>query len=171
MSQFEVVRRIEVPSPRVWAALSDFKGIHRFHPRIERADLLTAENCGLGAERVCHMYGGKDHVTERIVEWQEGRSLAVSILDTTMPLESAWARLAVEPDGAASRVTFEMRYQPRYGLIGRIMDTAFMGRMMRTLGEQLLAGLEHHLRTGETVGEGGVHVTVEATQPTHAGPV
>ncbi len=156
MSQFEVDRLIEMPAPRVWAALADFQGVHRFHPRIERADLLTPHACGLGAERTCRMYGGKDHVRERVVEWQEGRSLAVTILDSTMPLASAWARISIQPAGGSSRVSFEMRYLPKYGVLGRIADVLFMRRMMRRMGRELLQGLEQHLLTGAVVGRRGI---------------
>ncbi len=156
MSQLAVDRLIRIPAPRVWAALADFQGVHRFHPRIERAELLTPQSCGVGAERECRMYGGRDHVRERIVEWQEGRSLAVTILDSTLPIASAWARISVEPAGDRSLVSFEMRYLPKYGLLGRIADALFMRRMMRKMGRELLFGLERHLRTGAVVGRHGL---------------
>ena len=157
MSHVEIDRRIPAPAARVWAALSDYQGVHKFNPFVEKAELLTPQACGLGAERECRMYGGKDFVHERIVEWSEGRSFAVDIVASSMPLASARVRISVDPLGSdASRVTFATRYQPKFGLLGRLMDVVMLRWMMRRMGRKLLLGLEDHLRTGAVVGKGGV---------------
>ena len=44
-------------------------------------------------------------------------------------------------------------YELKYGPIGALMDTLFARRQVRKGMDELLAGLKHHIETGETVNE------------------
>ena len=47
-----------------------------------------------------------------------------------------------------------MEYVVKYGPLGVAMDMLMMRSMMNATFENLLAGLDHHLETGEIIGKG-----------------
>ena len=155
MARIIVNRTIEVASDKVWAALADFGGVHRFHPLVGRVDLLSEANGGVDAVRRCHFYDGTS-VMERIVDWQDGRSLRVELSEMSMPLVRASAEIALAPAGAeATRVSVTLDFVPKFGPLGALMSVLMLKPMMRRMFAKLLASLEHHLVTGALIGRGG----------------
>lgn len=45
-------------------------------------------------------------------------------------------------------VRFELSFRPKLGPIGRLFGGAWLGFVGEGMGPHILAGLEHHLRTG-----------------------
>lgn len=154
MPTLEITRDISAPADRTWQAISDIGGVHRFHPAVERSPLHGDKARGVGARRVCHFYDG-NHITEKVVGWDEGRSLDVDIVEGSMPVDNASASLRVEPLGSGSRVSMTLRYEPRYGVFGKLMDAVMMRGMFRKLLRSVLQGLDTHLETGAEIGKGG----------------
>lgn len=154
MSTVSIDRTLDQPLHAVWAAFDDFGGVYRFHPFVERsplADNTPAE--GLGAERVCHFYDG-NHVRERVTGRDPLRSLDVEITEGSMPLRCANAHIELHPEGTGTRVRMTMRYEPSMGVLGKVMDRLMMRRKFAQLLTTVLAALDEHLRTGETIGKG-----------------
>ncbi len=159
MGEVQVKRVIEASREDVWRALSDIGGIYRFHPLVQRSPLLTEQTGGVGAERMCEFHDG-NHISERVVDWVDGRSLAVKIYEGTMPLKRATARFTLEAAGAGrTEVDFTMSYEPKFGVIGRAMDAMVMRRKFKSILAQVLAGLDTYVRTGEEVGADGASMT------------
>ncbi len=55
-----------------------------------------------------------------------------------------------------------MDYDPKFGPVGWLMDAVMMRPMMAGMFDQVLAGLEHHLRTGEIVVDDDTRVSAAA---------
>lgn len=145
---------IQAPHQRVWDALADYQNIHRFHPSVETVDQLSPRDRGLGAVRRCNFYDGTSLV-EEITDWQEGRSLTVELSEFNFPFKAAKAQISARPDGNdRTEVTFEMEIVPKYGPLGWLMTHVMMRPMMQGMFKKVIAGLEHHARTGNLVGEG-----------------
>jgi hypothetical protein len=60
----------------------------------------------------------------------------------------------VEADGNdRTRVTMTMDYKMKYGPFGWLLNVVMLRRIMKNLLASVLAGLDHHLVTGEHIGQ------------------
>lgn len=155
MSQITIERTVNATSTKVWAALADFGGIHRFHPAVKASPIINGRDSGKGAQRTCQMYNGMK-VTEEIVEFNEGESMTVDVLSGPIPVHDMRAVFRIaEVDGGATRVTVEMNYRPKFGPLGSVMNPVMIRPSIRRLLGQVLTGLQKHLETGVLIGRGG----------------
>lgn len=156
MGKVSIDQVIKASPDEVWRALADFGGVHRFHPMVESADLLSEKNGGLDAIRVCNFYDGGS-VKERVSAWKDGEHMRVELSEFSMPLKRATATLQVAPVGTnAARVTFALDYTPKFGPLGALMDVLMMKAMVNRMMKSVLKGLDEHVRTGALIGEKGV---------------
>lgn len=156
MSHAEFTRKMNVPAKRVWDAINDHGGVHKFHPYVETSPLLSANNSGLGAKRRCEFYD-KTSVVEEVIGWEDGTSLTVVLSEGSMPFSRAEATLRVVPAAEnTSHASIEMDYDVKYGPIGWLMNKLIIRRKMEGLFATVLEGLEHHGKTGELIGQNGV---------------
>ena len=163
--QISASRRIALPAEDVWPHLADFSGIARIHSFVETADQLSENNEGVGASRRCNFYDGKS-VVERVIEWEAGRRMKIELSEIPMPLTRAVAEMRVASRGdGQSEATITMDFTPKFGPLGALMGVLMMKPMMRKIFSQVLQGLEHHARTGETIGQGGAPVAPDALAP------
>ncbi len=157
MSTLSITRSIAQPRPAVWQALADFGGVHRFHPLVERSPLHEGTPPqGVGAERTCHFYDG-NQVQERVVEAQTDRALEIEMFAGSMPIRDARIRFELSATaGNTTEIRTTMRYVPKLGLLGRLMDTLMIRRKLSGTLDLLFDALDEHLRTGEPIGRGFV---------------
>ncbi len=154
MSSLTLTHTISAPVERVWDTLKNFGDVYKFHPRVKRSPLLGVRRGGIGAQRRCEFHDG-NHIVEQVVGWDDGRSLTIEIVEGSMPLRRAGGRISLQPHGAETIVVFSFEYEPKFGLLGKVMDVMMMrGQFRKMLGE-VLDGLETHLRTGAVVGPDG----------------
>ena len=155
MSVVIASREIAAPVSKVWATLSDFGGIHRYNASVESSPINEGTpSSGVGAERTCHLYDG-NYIEERVIESIDEKKLTIEIFKTSMPLKESHGVFTLTglPDGG-TRVDVSMHYVVKYGPLGMLMDILMMKRMLGPAMERLLAGLDHHISTGETVAKG-----------------
>ena len=155
MAVITVSRETARPLSQVWSTLSDFGGVHRFSAGVETSPINPGTpSSGVGSERTCHLYDG-NHIQERVTESIEGQKLGIEIFDTSMPLETAQAAFTLSPTPTGgTTITMTTDYVVKFGPLGKLMDALMMKKMMTANLNGLLAGLDHHLVTGETVGKG-----------------
>ena len=154
--QLTINKRLGLSAEDVWTHFADFSGVARFHPFVETADQLSEQNEGVGARRKCNFYDGNS-VVEKIIEWEQGRRMNVELSEMSMPMKRATVEFIVVPHGDhESDIAITMNFTPKFGLVG-----AMMGAMMM---------LEHHVRTGETIGRGGVPLSAGAMKGTEGRP-
>ena len=159
MRNVAVTKDVNAPAERVWEVISDYGGVHKFHPMVKTSPILTKNARGLGAKRRCEFYD-RTSVVEEITKWDEGKSISVVLSEASMPLKRANATIRISPiNGDSSEVTLAMDYDVKYGSMGKLMDMLMMRRMMQKMFFKVLKGLEHHVVTGELIGENGVPVT------------
>lgn len=155
MGQFTLERTMNEASDKVWAAIADFGGIHRFHPGVKSSPIINGRSSGVGSQRTCKMYNGMS-VTEEIVEFHEGESMTVDVTKGALPVKNMQAVFRVfEVAEGVTRVTVEMSYRPRFGPLGYVMNPLIIRPSIRRLLGQVLAGLQQHLETGALIGRGG----------------
>lgn len=133
---------IDAPQEVVWKAIADFQGIGEFHPYIKTVDLLTENNGGLGSKRTCHFNDGSD-IDEEIIEWVEGEKYTVNGTNFSIPLNVLHGTVGVRTVDGVSEAYMKIEYQPKFGLIGKLMSTMLMKRALSKRIEGVLAGLNY----------------------------
>ena len=68
-----------------------------------------------------------------------------------MPLKRNVVDFTVETDGDGTLVSVSPDYELKFGPLGVLMDKLFAGRQFRNGMAEMLAGLKHHVETGELV--------------------
>ena len=145
------VIHVEATDSKVWDVLSDLKGIAKWSPVVRSASVVTDTDKGEGARR--RLKGvNSDFFDETITEWDDGVRLVYKVEGANSLLQSVHAGFLVSPsDEGATLVTYTVHYQPRWGIAGTIADKIFLRRSMcRKIGLNL-AGLKHHVETGELI--------------------
>lgn len=133
---------IDAPQEVVWKAVADFQGIGEFHPYIKTVDLLTENNGGLGSKRTCHFNDGSD-IDEEIIEWVEGEKYTINGSNFSLPLKVLHGTVGVRTVDGMSEAYMKIEYQPKFGLIGKLMSTMLMKRALSKRIEGVLAGLNY----------------------------
>ena len=79
---------IDLPKNQVWELLSEhYADIYKMHPGVRISNQVEGTpSLGLGQERVCHMYDG-NRAQERITAHEEGKLLAIELVDSTLPMQ------------------------------------------------------------------------------------
>jgi hypothetical protein len=155
MGKFTVSQTMNHSVDRVWSALEDFGGVHRWSAGVEASPINAGTpDSGVGAERNCALYDG-NYIQERVTESVEKERLALEVFDTSMPIKSAnaWFDLEATSDGG-SKLDMTMDYVVKFGIVGKAMDAVMLkGAMTKSL-TNLLAALDAHLTTGEHIEKG-----------------
>ncbi len=156
MNQLSATNVVHAPIDRVWQTIADVGTIADWHPGVASSPVLTENRTGLGATRRVELYRG-DTSVEEVTSLEEGRSVAVTMSEHTMPLSYGTATFRVEADGNdRTLVTMMMDYKMKYGPVGWLLNAVMLRRIMNNLLPSVLAGLDHHLVTGEHIGENWV---------------
>ena len=152
MSTVNVERVLPHDLETVWPVLADIGGIHRFHPLVAKSPNNPATpKTGMGAERTCHFHDG-NQVVERVVGFEDRRRIEIAIVEGTMPIEDARAVMELEPmAGGKTKISFEMHYTPKFGIVGRAMDAVIIRRKFTSILGQVLEALDEHLTTGKLI--------------------
>ncbi len=154
MPTVKAARDMNASSSKIWGVLSDYSNIQAFHPRVQTVDQLSDSDRGLGAKRRCNFYD-KTSAVEEIIDWNEGQSFTVVITEAAMPVVDATAIMGVNKiDEHRSQVFLELTYTPKWGILGKIIDVVMLRMAMRRIFSQVLKGLQHHVETGELIGNG-----------------
>lgn len=147
-------RILAVSPEQVWGLVADLRTVRAYNPAVASVDILTDSPTGLGAQRRCHFHDGTD-VREEVVANEPGARLRLVLSEYSLPMKALESELWLAPtaDGG-TEVTFSIHYEMKMGIIGRALGaTAVRSKLIKTT-ELVLAGLAHHLQTGETVEPG-----------------
>ena len=163
MHTVSATRTIDIPVATVWNAIDDFGNVYRFHPSLEHSESINDVATGEGAKRQCDFYDGSV-IREEVVESLPEQRQVSNVFDLgSFPLKEMVGRLDLEPiDENSTDVTFSMSFVPKYGPVGWLLAELMMKRQFRALAEDIIAGLDTHLQTGEIVGPNGIPETVDA---------
>lgn len=160
-----IVREIHIDAPvdRVWAELDAFGDTYRWNPNVVTSHSTSEAPTGLDATRHCDLTLPGATLEERIIGYVPGESLAVSIEDGTRtpPFEHAHALMSVRPDDGGTTFRVEFDYALRFGVVGAALNKAMVASQMTKSVELILAGLKHHVETGEPI-DGSVRIDTSA---------
>lgn len=127
-------------SERLWEILADLTAVAGYNPSVKTARIRGGRSRGLGAERECDLLpSGK--VVERVVVWEDGRSLGLEVVESDWPIASMRWVTRVEPRGSGCRLTQRLEYKPKFGPLGWLLNKLVMQRKIAQNVDAALKGL------------------------------
>ena len=145
---------ISVKAGILWPLISDVTQIAHWHFNIARVDLLSRSETGVGAARRCNFYDGTS-VREEVVAVEEGHKVRVELSEFSVPMKHIELEIALqEQSDGDTEAMLTLRYVMKFGLIGKVLGATAVRKELTGVANKLLAGLEHHAKTGQDVGRG-----------------
>jgi uncharacterized protein YndB with AHSA1/START domain len=136
-----VQRRIAASPSSVWAVFADFPNLASHWSGLRATRSIGDQTSGVGARRYVALkpIGGMD---ETVTAWDEGRRIDTENHPSlSVPFNRAQTTLTLEPDDDGTLATFDYRYVPRGGPVGRITGP-LIDKMLRATFTEMLAATE-----------------------------
>ena len=161
MAKISLTKTVQVPVETAWRLLAqDFVNVYRFHPSVAKSYAVgNTQPVGVGTERVCQLYDGNE-ARERIIRFEENSKLGISIVESSLPLESMEILVTFQPRGSnQTEINLQADFQAR-GLM-KLMHPVMKSKFRKLLGG-LMESMEHHAITGQLIGKGGIPIPAQA---------
>jgi len=156
MSSTKMIREIQInlSSQAVWDKLADFGNICHGHPAVSKSFITSDQKTGVGATRHCDFTMMGASAEERVIEWDEGKTITIEVYELNkMPgIDKLSLALSVAPAGESSVLRGTMTYTMKNVLFD-IMNSLVMKRMNSQLLDGIMAGHKKYMETGEIVNE------------------
>ena len=149
MPKFSVETYIGVKSDVVWDVLADYGNVSEWNSGIRLSELTSDGDVGVGSARHCEMDKGM-YINERVLEWDEGKSLVIEMTESSMPMKSFVAEFALRSDGLGTIVTMTPTYTPSYGIMGLVGDAMFGRRKFKGMMQSVLSDLKEYAEARKT---------------------
>ncbi len=136
-----VRRQLAASRNSVWAVCADFPNLANHWDGLKASRPIGDQTHGVGARRQVDLVP-VGTLTETVTAWEEGRKIATTNQPSALvPFKHAESKLTLEPNGDGTTITFDYRYVPKGGPIGRLTGPV-IDRMLRTNFESMLAAIE-----------------------------
>jgi hypothetical protein len=150
---------ISLPIERCWQNLRDLTRAKDYVPGLTGTVITTDRKEGLGASRIVthERFGDMD---ETVVEWDEGIGMTVRLHKgpkPAKPFKEATFRYEFRPaseptsDGIGCEIHTSMTYELPFGVLGRVLDRLFAGRVLRQSVVDTAVCLAENYRTNRPV--------------------
>jgi hypothetical protein len=136
-----VQRRMSASTGSVWALFADFPHLASHWSGLRTTTGIGDQTSGLGARRRVELkpIGSMD---ETVTVWEEGRRLDTENRpSTSVPFKHAESSLTLERDGDGTSATFDYRYVPRGGPLGRLTGP-LIDKMLTATFNGMLAAID-----------------------------
>ena len=147
MTQLNHEIHIATLPAKVWAVLADLEAVQHYNPGVKHAVYTTTMREGVGAARRCD-FKPKGWAKERVIAWEAQKAITLEIEESQLPFEFMRWRTAVAPDGAGTRVTQQLEYKVKFGLLGRLLDKLVIRRKIDQTLAQLFINLKQFVEKG-----------------------
>jgi hypothetical protein len=134
-----VQRRMAASTESVWALFADFPNLASHWRGLRATRAIGDQTGGVGARRRVELkpIGGMD---ETVTIWEEGRRIDTQNLPSaSVPFKHAESTLTLEPDAEGTLATFDYRYVPRGGPLGRLAGPLIDKMLTGTFTDMLAA--------------------------------
>lgn len=134
-----------VPPSAVWALLADFPSLAAHWSGLRSSRALGDQTSGVGARRRVELKP-MGSMEETVTVWEEGRRIDTrNRASASVPFTRAETTLVLEPDGDGTHATFDYRYLPKGGPLGRVTGPVIDAMLTKTFTD-MLAALEESAR-------------------------
>jgi Polyketide cyclase / dehydrase and lipid transport len=142
-----VRRRTAASCESVWAVFADFPSLAEHWEGLKGSRAIGDQRHGVGARRQVDLKP-IGSLVETVTAWEHGSTIATANDPSALvPFKRAESRLTLEPDGDGAVITFDYRYVPRGGPLGRLTGPV-IDTMLRASFESMLAAVDATTRTG-----------------------
>jgi hypothetical protein len=134
-----VQRRMSASTASVWALYADFPNLASHWNGLRATSAIGGQTSGEGARRRVELkpIGSMD---ETVTLWEEGRRIDTKNQTSVLvPFKQAESTLTLEPDDDGTLATFDYRYVPRGGPIGRSTGPLIDKMLTATFTDMLAA--------------------------------
>jgi hypothetical protein len=132
-----VKRPMAAPIRSVWTLFSDFPNLVNHWTGLRETRAIGDQTRGVGARRHVALkpIGSME---ETVTLWEEGRRLDTENRPSlSVPFGRAASTLTLEPDGDGTLATFDYRFVPRGGPVGRVTGPVIERMLTRSFDEML----------------------------------
>ncbi len=140
-------RALTAPPDEVWAVLADFASISGWAPNVDHSCLMTDRVDGVDAVR--RIQAGRNTVIERVIEWDDARSLAYTIEGLPPVIRSVVNRWDLRETAGGTKVSLTTDVDAGPRPPQKAIARAVARRMARE-SDKLLAGLARRLEGAST---------------------
>ena len=143
-----VQRRMAASTDSTWTLFADFPNLASHWSGIRATKAVGDQTSGVGARRRVDLkpIGSMDEI---VTTWEEGRRIDTENRPSmSVPFRRAETTLTLEPDGEGTLATFDYRYVPRGGHIGRFTGPLIDKMLTATFTEMLAATEDAALKDG-----------------------
>ncbi len=142
MRTIRVNQRIDTARENVWAVLAKFPDIADWSTGVTKSLATSDATSGVGATRHCDL-APMGSLEETVIEWNEPARMVVRIDSAAnVPIAHGVATFTLEPADNATDVAMEYDYEPKYGILGRLMASVMLDRQLTRGFTNLLRDLE-----------------------------
>ncbi len=134
-----VQRSMSASTGSVWAVYADFPNLANHWTSLRATTAIGDQTSGVGARRRVELkpMGSMD---ETVTAWEEGRRIDTQNQPSaSVPIKQAESSLTLEPDGDGTLATFDYRYVPSGGPIGRLTGPLIDKMLTATFTDMLVA--------------------------------
>lgn len=152
MGQVAVKVDINMPREQAWAKLRNLALAHYYVPGIVDTRITTTHTEGVGASRNVYQKRG-GFLQETVTEWQEGEGFTLRLHkhDKDAPFRNAWFRYALtDVTPGVTRLTATMGYQMPLGILGELLDSLLLRRIIQGVIGDVALSLKHYYEQGAT---------------------
>ena len=100
-SMLKVTKQVTINAPAddVWAKIKNFDSLDKWHPAVEKDQIVSGKNNEVGAERMLSLKGGGT-IKEKLLAFDDKRhSYRYSILEGVLPVSDYTSTITVVPAG------------------------------------------------------------------------
>jgi len=132
---------------KVWTILSDLTSVQFYNPDVASARFASKQKEGVGASRECNLRP-KGAVTERVTVWEPKSSLGLEVTKSDWPIVFMKWQTNLAPDNGGTRLSQDIEYQLKFGVIGRLMDSLVMRRKLDNAIREVFSNLKRYVEDG-----------------------
>ena len=138
---------MSAPTGSVWALYADFPNLARHWNGLRATKVIGGQTGGVGARRRVDLKP-MGSMEETVTVWEEGRRMDTRNQPSrSVPFKQATSSLTLTPDGGGTLATFDYRYVPRGGPVGRFTGP-LIDRMLTSTFTDMLTATEKAALTG-----------------------
>src|SRR5262245_42249570 len=143
-----VRRQVAASCPSVWDVFADFPNLADHWTGLKASRPIGDQTHGVNARRQVDLKP-VGALVETVTAWEEGRMIATTNQPSALvPFKQAESKLTLEPHGDGTAITFDYRYVPRGGPLGRLTGVVIDRRLMTDVENMLAAVEEAALNAG-----------------------
>jgi ribosome-associated toxin RatA of RatAB toxin-antitoxin module len=129
---------------KIWNILANVGELDQYDPTIFKSTVTSSQTSGLGSSRKVDMLDGKHWFKEKTTVCRPNEALTYELTECSFPIKSLRHSYSFERSGEQTKVSQEMQYEAKYGLLGQLMDTLMLRKQFDGGIKKFFMGLKRY---------------------------